>query len=267
MTNDALVSFLRAVMLLGSILMVFKLYRTELYRRYPVFFSFFLFRIPNSIWPYFVNVKSNQYFWMWVVTSPIVLAFYVMMVAELYKTVLDRYKGLYTLGRRVMYGSVIISLMISAVSLLPAIQSNVPQRSKNIKYVLAADRGVNTALALFIILILCFVSFLPLRLPRNTRVHALVFSIFFLSNTYVLLMRSLFGLEIADNMNTVLVGVTTASVIAWLALLQQRGEKSEQAPAMFAGPEQESRLLSHLDALNTALLRSSRRATAGVSSR
>ena len=47
-------------------------------------------------------------------------------------------------------------------------------------YVLATERGIETALAIFIILMLCFLSFFPVKLSRNVRVHALVFSIFFL---------------------------------------------------------------------------------------
>ena len=61
MTSAALVSFLRVVLLLGSILMVLKLQRTGLYHHYPIFFAFFIFRIPNSIWPLFLEVTSPLY--------------------------------------------------------------------------------------------------------------------------------------------------------------------------------------------------------------
>ena len=42
MISVVLVWSLRAVLFLGSILMAVQLYRTGLYRRYPVFFAFFL---------------------------------------------------------------------------------------------------------------------------------------------------------------------------------------------------------------------------------
>jgi hypothetical protein len=125
-------------------------------------------------------------------------------------------------------------------------------------YVLATERGIQTALAIFIILILCFLSFFPVKLSRNVRVHALVFSIFFLSTTFVLLMRSLFGMHLADQVNEMLMGITAASVVAWLTLLRPAGEDSRRAPAP-VGPEYESRLLAHLDSLNAALLRTSGR--------
>ena len=254
MTSAALDTFLRAVLLLGSILMVFKLYRTGLYHRYPVFFVFFIFRIPNSIWPLFVNLSSPLYQQVWVPTDLIGQGFYVLMVVELYRLALEKYKGLYSMGRWVMYLSLAVSLGISAASLLPQIKPSMPQRSKIMFYVVATERGIQTGLAIFILLILCFLSFFPVKLSRNVRVHALVFSVFFLSNTFVLLMRSLFGLRLASEMGTVLLGVTTASVVAWLALLNAAGEEARMAPAP-SGQVHESRLLTHLDSLNAALLR------------
>lgn len=258
MTGVALVSCLKAVLLLGSMLMVLKLYRTGLYRRYPIFFAFFIFRIPNSIWPLFLEVTSPVYQKVWVLTEPIEFGFYVLMVVELYKLVLEKYKGLYTLGRWALYVSLAISVSISAISLLPQIKPSAPQTSKIMFYVMATERGIQTALAIFIVLILCFLSFFPVKLSRNVRVHALVFSIFFLSHTFVLLMRSLFGLRMGHEMNTILTGITAASVVAWLTLLRTAGEDSRLEPAPF-GPPHESRLLAHLDSLNAALLRASGR--------
>src|ERR1022692_4960130 len=140
MAGAVLVSVLKAVLLLGCVLMALKLYRTGLYSRYPIFFAFFIFRIPNSIWPLFLEVSSPAYQKVWVLTEPIEFMF----------------------------------------------------------YVLATERGIETGLAIFILLILCFLSFFPVKLSRNVRVHAMVFSIFFLSNTFVLLMRSLFGMHLRN---------------------------------------------------------------------
>jgi len=248
---------LRVISVLGSILVALKLYRTGLHTRYPVLFWFFLFRIPNSIWPFFLPTSSKLYFYFWIYTGPVALLFYVLMAAELYKAVFARYKGLSTVGRWGMYASVAISVTISALTFIPEFTPSTASHSKYVYYNLAFERGVDTALALFVILLLCFVSFLPLRLSRNVRVHALVFSIFFLSNTFVLLMQMLFNATFKGPFNTAVSCVTTASVIAWLTLLSKSGEEARQ-PVAATSPEHESRLLAHLDALNSALLRSSR---------
>src|ERR1035437_2285333 len=249
MTSAALVSYLKAVLLLGSVLMVLKLYRTGLYRRYPIFFAFFIFRIPNSIWPLFLAVSSPLYLKVWVLTEPIELGFYVLMVVELYKLVLEKYKGLYSLGRWALYFSLAISVSASAISLLPRIKPSMPQPSKIMFYMLATERGIHTGLAIFIILILCFLSFFPVKLSRNVRVHALVFSIFFLSSTFMLLMRTLFGHHLADEVNTVLMGITAASVVA-LVILLRAGGGGLRGGAGAGGRGGDSRLLAHLDSLN-----------------
>src|ERR1039457_5931047 len=233
MTSAALVSCLRAVLLVGSVLMVLNLYRTGLYHRYPIFFAFFVFRIPNSIWPLFLEVSSYLYLRVWVMTELIAVGFYVLMVVELYKLVLEKYKGLYSLGRWALYLSLAISVGISAISLLPQIKPSMPQRSKIMFYMVATERGIQTGLAIFIVLILCFLSFFPVNLSRNVRVHALVFSVFFLSSTFMLLMRSLFGMRLVNEFNTIVLGVTAASVVAWLVLLRAAGEESRRAPVPF----------------------------------
>jgi len=75
-----------------------------------------------------------------------------------------------------------------------------------------------------------------------------------LSNTFVLIMRTNFGVESPDWVNTSLLCLTAASVVAWLVLLRTTGEDLREAPAA-AAPEYESRLLAHLDSLNAALLK------------
>jgi hypothetical protein len=250
-----LLTVLKAVLLLGSALTVFKLYRTGLYRRYPFFFLYFLFRIPNSIWPFLLNFRSYLYEQIWLVTSPLVLIFYILIVLELYRLVLENYKGLYSAGRWAFYLSLAISIAISALSLLPKIKPGWPQRSKWMYYELATERGVDTSLAIFIILMLCFLSLFPIRLSRNVRVLALVYSIFFLSNTFVVLMKSLFGLKMMDEVNTLLYAVTATSVVAWLILLKPAGEEV-QVNRVRIEKGYEERLLTHLDSLNSALLRS-----------
>ena len=244
--------------MLGSVLMVLQLYRTKLHLRYPIFFAFFIFRIPNSIWPLFLDVSSPEYQQVWVVSTPIGFVFYVLMVVELYKLVLEKYKGLYTLGRWALYVSLAISVGISAFSMMARITPRLPQRSKIMFNVLAVERGTNTGLAIFIILILCFLSFFPVKLSRNVRMHALIFSIFFLGNTFVSLMRSLFGMRLGNEVNTIVMAVNAASVVAWLTLLRPAGEEVRPEPVQFVQGH-ESRLLAHLDAINATLLRSAHR--------
>ncbi|MCU1237223.1 MAG: hypothetical protein JWP63_5190 [Candidatus Solibacter sp.] len=254
MTSTVLVSVLKAILLIGSALMAFRLYRTGLYRLYPVFFAYFTFRIPNAIWPLLLNGSSGLYQQIWLLTEPIVLGFYILMVRELYRLVLAKYKGLYTLGRWAMYTAMTVSVIISAISLLPTIKPSAAQRSKVMIYVLATERGVNTALSIFIVLLILFLSRYPVRLSRNVRVYAVIYSLFFLSNMFVVLMRSLFGLKMVDEVNIALMGVAAVCLVAWLLLLSPNGAEL-RLPEPTLGPQYEHRLLTQLDSLNAALLK------------
>ena len=92
MTSVALSSFLQSLLLLGSALTALKLYTTGLYKKYPVFFFYFVFRIPNNLSPLVLDFRSNTYFFVYLATLPIMLLFYVLMVRELYRLVLEDYR-------------------------------------------------------------------------------------------------------------------------------------------------------------------------------
>src|SRR6185437_15771741 len=173
--------------------------------------------------------------------------------------VLEKYRGLQTAGRWAMYLSLVVSVSISVLTLLPKINPAMSERNRMIRVFLTAERGIDMALALFIILLLAVLSRYPIQLSRNVRVHAAVYSVFFLSNTIGLLMRSYFGTRLADAANLVITGIGACSVFAWLILLSPAGEEIRSAPRRMA-PEQEKRLLGQLDLLNATLLRASRQA-------
>ena len=251
-------SILQGILLLGSILTVFRLYTTELYRRYPFFSLYFAFRIPNSVWPLLLDVRSNQYLHFWVITEPIVDIFYILMVFELYRLVLEKYEGLYTMGRWAMYVFSAVSLTISILTLIPRIRPKAPQASKVLGYVVALDRGICLSLAIFLILLLVFVAVFPsVKLSRNVRVHAMIYPIFFLSTTMAMLLRSLFGTQLGNQFNLLFSAISAAAVVAWLVLLSQAGEEVPERAAP-RSENVEGRLLDLLEALNVFALRVSR---------
>src|SRR5690349_6494852 len=150
MTSAALGSFLLTLLVAGAALTVGKLLYTGLYKQYPVFFLYFLFRIPNSIWPLFVDVKSILYLNIFKVQAVVVWIFYVLLTVELYRLVLSKYRGLQTVGRWAMYGSVVVSVTIAVLTLLPKMPK-IPAHSRTFQLFLVVERGIDTALALFII--------------------------------------------------------------------------------------------------------------------
>ena len=208
-----------------------------------------------------MDSKTSVYVLWWAITGAIVWVFYVLLVFELYRLVLDEYKGIYTLGRRFMYLGVAVSITISALSLIPKINPQTPQRSRILPYFLAAERGIDFSLAIFILLILLFLAVFRVPLARNVKIHAAVYSVYFLSNTLVFLLRSVFGLRMINQVDLLLMATSSGCLIAWLFLLSPKGETlPSPVPAGPAGEEQ--RILVHLEALNRTLLNASRKVAA-----
>jgi NADH:ubiquinone oxidoreductase subunit K len=254
MPGSALVLFFEVVSVVGSGLTALKIFSCGLHRRYRVLFAYLILRVPYITCSLFLNVNSPVYQKLFIITEPLFWAFYILLVRELYGLVLERHRGVYTLGRWVMYLATAVSVTVSLLSLLPRITPAMPQRSRIMGYIYATERGVDFSLAIFILLILFFLSRYPVLLSRNVLVHAVVYSIFFLSNTLGLVLHSVFGLHLKTEVDMLFMGTASACVVAWLVLLNARGEEVRLiAPHFGRGDEQ--RILLQLDSLNSTLLR------------
>jgi hypothetical protein len=263
-----LTSIFQVVTILGSALTVLRLLTSGLYRRYRIFFAYFVFLIPYSTGTLVLShltglrggngTNSNLYFYVFYYSEPILLLAYILVVMELYSLVLERYKGLYTLGRWAMYGAVLISGTVSVLSLLPKLGPSLPEPSRRLMYEFAAERGVDLALVIFILLIVWFLTKYPVPLSRNVVVHTVIYSIFFLSDALVLLWRTLLGYHVIEYMNVVSTVVSSACAVAWWLLLSAKGEEVPvHGPQL--RPDSEERILQQLDMLNATILKVSRK--------
>lgn len=259
MLNAAtLIKAFQFLTLAGSVLTVLKLFWTGLYRRYRMFFLLFLFQIPNTIWPLLINTNSDLYLHLWECTEPATWLLYVLVVLELYRLVLENHKGLFSLGRWIMYVALVVAVFLSILSLLPRFRPSTPQPSRMLSYFFAAERAIELSLAIFIFLILLFLSRYPVPLSRNVLVHTGLYSIYFLSGTTGMLLLSAKGYEANVKINLFFTGMSSLCAFAWFFLLTRKGEEG-QATLPFYSAEYERRALEQLDALNATLLRVGRK--------
>jgi len=243
--------------LIGVILTAVKIYSTGLYKRYRIFFAYLLFRIPYTVAGLVMNTSSNIYLYFWVLTIPITWAFYILVVRELCGLVLEQYAGLKTLGRWFMYVATVISLSLSVLSLLPRLTPATPQRSRILYYIIAIDRGVTLSLAIFLVLMIFLLSRYPVRLSRNVVTYVVVYTVFFLSSSMTMLLKSVFGLKIYSAIDSGFMALASACGFAWFWLLSEKGEEATVSlPNMDS--KQEEHLLSQLDSLNQTLLKAAK---------
>jgi hypothetical protein len=251
---------LAVISALGSALTAFKLYHAGLHRRYRIFFAYLVFRVPYIFCAFFRDTQPGFYAWFFVLSEPLVMIFYVLIVLELYRLVLERYRGLYTLGRWAMGVAMALALGVSLASLRMATDHG--QKFSWIISELKVEARLDLAIVLFILLIIWFLSRYPIRLNRNVVVHTIVYSVFFFANSVGLVLW-LFQIKIQDavlnaRINTGLMGIASACAIAWWLGLTQKGEEVQvHLPSL--GPGAERRVLQQLEALNATLLKASRK--------
>jgi hypothetical protein len=231
-----------------------RMWRSGLHRRYPFLFAYLVFQVPYSIWPAIMDIHSRGYFWVWVFSEPVSWIFEIAVVRELCGLVLERYRGLCSLGRWSMYGSVALSAAISLASLLPRIPSALTQRSRLLFYWYGGDRGVHLALAIFLLLMLLLASRYPVPLNRNVVLNAAMFTALFFGGTLASLLRTIFDLRAGHGLDVALTASSAASLIAWFFTLTPEGERDRVELAHFR-PEDEARILQRLDQIDRFVLR------------
>jgi len=250
---------LQSLLLIGSFCVAAKLYRAGLWRRYPVFFVYFLLRVPNFTWPLLINTSSTAYLWAFVITEPGFAGVHVLLIAELYRLILDRYAGLKSMARWAVFAATAVSVFLSVLALLPHFTPAMPQQSKLLGYVFAFERGIDFSLVVFILLLLLFLSRFPIALSRNVLRHAAIFTVYFLSSTFALLLYAIWGIRLRAEINLIFTTTSLLCIAAWLSLLSPAGENVEvRLPVL--GPGDEEQILRNLDVINATLLRISRKA-------
>lgn len=256
MTPSALLSIFQIVISAASGLNAVRLYDSRLYLRYPALFSFMVFLAIYAPAPVIMDTHGKMYFWTWIGSQPVLWLLEILLVRELCRVFLEKFQGLVTLGRWMMYGAVALASFLSLLSLLPHIQSAMPARSKVLGYWVAAGRGITLSLAIFLLLMLFAVSRYPVRLNRNAVLNAVLFTLCFLSDSFGAILKTVFDRRLNPSIAVALSGVEASCLVLWLFFLTPEGEQSQLNWIHF-GRDYEVRALARLEALNRILLRRS----------
>ena len=252
MSIAAVFKLLDIVTLLASLLTALRILKSGLSKRYPVLTIYLLYMAPYLAGPLILDLKSLTYYNFWRASEPLLWLLEILLVGELCSAVLVQYEGIRTMGRWMIYGGMVVSIAISLLSLLPKFRSALSERSRTLATFTGISRGVNLALAIFLLVMLFLVSRYPVRLSRNVLLNTGVFTLFFLCNTLNAILSTVFDLRLGLKAAVLLESLSCLSVIAWLLFLTPAGEKVENHWPHFS-PDHEKHLLDQLEAINRAL--------------
>jgi hypothetical protein len=255
-SKSTIFQYLTIIQIGSYLLLLMKLFRSTLWRKYRYFTFYLVFealRVPiMSVIPRATDIYALTYF----ATQPIIWILFVLTVLELFQLVLRNHVGIASLGRKALSLSLAASALISVSTLLFELQRKNADSAFLYNFMLL-ERLVMMSLLVLVLCLIGFLSYFPVPLTRNVRVHACVFAAFFAVRTTLLFVRTWFGREMVVVLNVVAYIVMIACLLAWFRLLTPEGEAAPQR--VKPSSDSEARLLAQLDALNETLLRSARK--------
>ncbi len=197
------------------------------------------------------------YFWYYVALNPLESAAGIFAVRELIALIFANYPGIRTVGRWALYAGILVSVGTSVVlTALFSYDGSEPRSKWGLYYIEMAKRSIVFSLVIAIIAILFVLSKYPLNLGRNTYLSCAFFSAMFLIEAAQLLVdgskRLLFS-DLAENAAAI---STSACLFLWAFFLRPQ---TAPAPRVAVPTEHEDRLLHQLEALNSLMIRTTRR--------
>ncbi len=247
------------VTILAGALTVAKLYKLQLHRVYRVFWLYLAVRTARSALFYFLLAdRPSAYSWAWLLTQPFMWAFYVLIVLELFSLVLQDFPGIYTFSRRVLAAGLVVGVALSAASLWLT-SGPAPVKFPVLRFYTMIERGVDTSLVIFLLILAAFLSWYPVPLRRNALAHTIVYCVYFISSTAVLLIRDRVGPQVYAIVNTGVLAISSLCAIAWLFLFSRQGEVRKTSLRSSVRTGDAERAVEQLSALNRSLTRTGRR--------
>ncbi|HYI92831.1 MAG TPA: hypothetical protein VEX68_04755 [Bryobacteraceae bacterium] len=255
-SKSIVLQYLTIIQIGSYLLLLTKLFQSTLWRKYRYFTFYLVFetiRVPlMSVIPRKTDAYAITYF----STQPIIWLLFVLTVLELFQLVLRNHVGIASLGRKALSISLVLSALISVSTLVFELQRQAPESAFLYNFMLL-ERLVMMSLLVLVLCLIAFLSYFPVPLTRNVRVHASIFAAFFAVRTTLLFVRTWFGRDVVASLNVVAYVAMIACLLAWFRLLTLEGEAAPQK--VRPSSDSEARLLAQLDALNETLLRSARK--------
>jgi hypothetical protein len=240
----------------GAALLSARLYSSGLHRRYRAFFLFTIFFALQNAACGVLDPGGDAYQKFWVITEPMEWFLYAWVVLELFSLVLEDYQGLYTVGRWSLIAAVSVAVLASCLSLMVPAHHTV--QGLLMAYAYVAERAIYFSLVAFLLTILLLLTRYPITLNRNTVVHCVVFSFYFLINAAIFLLLSTRGYAVLQFATYATQAVNLAALGSWLVMLNAAGEQRPQRLRPAWMPGREEKLVQQLNTFNMALLRLTR---------
>jgi len=251
-----------------SVILVMRLISLRLHDVYRVFCGFLLFETFSQIFIAFERYSAlghhMDYRITWLVMRMGYWLLSIWMVYALLRAILQRLPGILRLSKRVLNIAFPLALVIALLSAIPEyVASGTPEVLVRVDYFVSValifERLLSTIAVLTLLLMLAFVLWFPVRMPRNLAVFSIGFVVYFTAKTMLLLLYSFRSREMPELVDFGVTFILCMCLGCFITFLNRDGERSPVVMGHSWEANRQTQLLNDLEKLNAVLVRAGRR--------
>jgi hypothetical protein len=239
---------------IAQLVLLYRLLQSRLYRTYFSLFLYWFLQTLPSVALMAIPIHSHLYVYVYWGAQTINVLMAVFVVQDVYRIALMEHPAVASFARR----SVLAAMAIAAVVALSGITLDSTIRagqSPAIHRFATFERSMNFIILLFLLIVSALLLWFPIKVRRNIVVYISGFVLFSASRSGGLLLANLLPASETRLVSTVLLALTFACLMIWIAGIQPEGELRTATPGYRRNPETMQRLSHQLESINAALTR------------
>jgi hypothetical protein len=244
--------------LAGAAAVIACLWLNGLSRIYPRLFLYLSIDFVYSLLGLVFQSNKNVFGWLYIIFHSLKVVVAVFVVLEVYRLALEGHPALAAFGRKTVAG-VLTAAGIIAIAGVVLDYSTQPSRYPILKGFRSFERTMDAWVAVFLLLISCFIAWFPVRMKRNVALYISGFVVWSLGRSAVLLWINLMPGRFLEASSIAILLAELLCLVIWLVGLRPQGEEATTVVGALWSPNVMERLTGQLDSINAGLVRLGRR--------
>lgn len=244
----------------AGVILILRLWQTGLlttYRWLGLYLGVDL--VESLLFLYFLRIHSgNHYAETYMAGQGVKMVLSVFVLLELYRSALAGWPAIASFGRQTLWFALLLTSVIAVLGLI--LDRSMPSDQPVILYRYAAiERTMDVWALLFLLLITGFMLWFPVKLMRNAAIYLLGFIVYFSARSAGLLLLNVLAHRYTPVVDSAMLCVSLCCLLFWVVTLRRESEDRATVIGHRWDRSAAERLSAQLDAINTSLLRLSRR--------
>jgi hypothetical protein len=249
-----------------ALILILRLLSFKLHRVYRVFCAFLGLELLASAVILVESVMHSaalDYRVTWLAMRPATWVLSLWMVYELLDAILGKFTGILRASRVVLNITFLASIALALLTVKGEFDSfssaNLSLIGKSINAALVLERVISTVALLVLTVILAFILWFPVEMPRNLSVFSFGFVMYFASKTGLLLATSYWMHGVTRTASDLVTFILASCFTYWILFINPAGEKKKVRFGHGWETGEQAHYLMQLEAMNSALIRAGRR--------